>query len=60
MMWLVLALVLAAVAVRLVRRRRAVVLVSPSETISTLNTDRSKKTTKDTRAALDAATRLLR
>jgi hypothetical protein len=60
MRWLVLVLVLAAVLARLVRRRREVVLVSPSETISTLHTGRSKKTTKETKAALDAATRLLR
>jgi hypothetical protein len=43
-----------------VRRRREVVLVSSSETISTLHTGRAKKTTKETKAALEAATRLLR
>jgi len=60
MAWLVLVLVLAAVVARVVRRRREVVLVSSSETISTLHTGRAKKATKETKAALEAATRLLR
>lgn len=60
MMWLLLVGVLLIVAARLMRRRREVVPISRGETISALHSDLSKKTTKGTKEALDAATRLLR
>ncbi len=60
MMRLLVVLALVVVIARLVRRRREVVPIFPWESISTLHSDRSKKTTKETKAALDAATRLLR
>ncbi len=61
MMW-ILAFVLLAIVVlpRLLRRRREIVNVLPSQPISTLHTAMLKKTRKETKAALDAATLLLR
>ena len=60
MMW-ILAIVLFVFIVvpRVLRRRRAVVAVFPSQPISTMNSAMSKKTKKETKAALDAATSLL-
>ncbi len=62
MTWLIGAAVVAVVlgAIRVTRRRRELVTVFPGEPISTLHTDMSKKTSKERRAALDAATQLLR
>ncbi len=63
MVWLIGAIVLVVVlpgAVRLARRRRELVTIFPGEPISTLHTDMSRKTSKETKAALDAATELLR
>lgn len=61
MTWiLVVALLSFVVLPRLLRRRREIVPVSPWQPISTLHTARLKKTDKDTKAALDAATLLLR
>jgi hypothetical protein len=60
MLWLLAVVVLVLVVPRLVRRRRELVPISPWESISTLHTDRSKKTTGATKAALAAATQLLR
>jgi len=45
---------------RLLRRRREVDMVFPSQSISTLDTAMLKKTKKETKAALDAATLLLK
>jgi hypothetical protein len=42
------------------RSRRKSVSVFPADPVSTLHSERSKKVTKETQAALDAATRLLR
>jgi len=61
MAWLLLLVPLLVIVVAvLMRRRRQTVSISSSETISTLHADLSKKATKETKAALDAATRLLR
>jgi hypothetical protein len=60
MLWLLAVVVLVLVAPRLARRRRDLVPIFPWESISTLHTDRSKKTSDATRAALAAATQLLR
>jgi hypothetical protein len=63
MTWLIGTIVVSVVlhsAVRLARRRRGVVTVFPGEPISTLHTDRSRKTSKERKAALDAASQLLR
>lgn len=59
-LWLLLVPLLVIAVGGLMRRRRKVVSISPSETLSTLHTERSRKTTKETKAALDAATRMLR
>jgi hypothetical protein len=58
--WLLLALLVFAVTVRLARRRRMLFTVSPSESISTMHLELSKRQTAKTRAALDAATAALR
>ncbi len=60
MLWLLALLLLVVVLTGLMRRRREVVPIFPWEPISTLHTERSKKTSKETKAALDAATQLLR
>ena len=60
MLWLLLVPLLVIVVAGLIRRRRNVVPVSPSDTISTLHTERSRKTTMEKKAALDAASRMLR
>jgi hypothetical protein len=63
MTWLIGTVVVAVVLhrmIRLARRRRELVTVLPGEPISTLHTDMSKKTSKERKAALDAATQLLR
>jgi hypothetical protein len=58
--WLLLALLVFAVTVPLARRRRMLFTVSPSESISTMHLELSKRQTAKTRAALDAATAALR
>jgi hypothetical protein len=61
MLWaLVGSLVSAFVLLRLGRRRRELIEVSPSEPISPMHLELSKKRTGETKAALDAATELLR
>ncbi len=61
MLWaLVGSLVSAFVLFRLGRRRRELIEVSPSEPISPMHLEFSKKRTGDTKAALDAASKLLR
>ncbi len=61
MLWIVTVVVFVFVVLpRLLRRRREVVAVLPSQPISTMNSTRSRKTKKETKAALDAATSLLR
>jgi hypothetical protein len=63
MTWLigsVVAVVVLHGATRFARRRRELVTVLPGEPISTLHTDRAEKTSKDRKAALDAASQLLR
>jgi hypothetical protein len=60
MTWLLLVGVAFVVVFRLARRRRALFTVSPSESISTLHVDLTRKRTAKTRAALDAATAALR
>ncbi len=60
MIWmLVVVALLVVVLPRLARRRRELVTVFPWEPISTLHTAISRKTSKETKAALDAATQLL-
>lgn len=58
--WLLFAGVAFAVLLRVVRRRRALFTVSPTEPISTVHIERSKKQTAKERAALEAATATLR
>lgn len=53
----VVALVFAVPAV--LRRRREIVKIFPWEPISTLHSDLARRTTKERKAALDAATQLL-
>ena len=61
MLWvLVGVLVLAFVLQRAGRRRRGVIDVVPSEPISPIHLELSRKRTGDTKAALDAASELLR
>jgi hypothetical protein len=59
MLWWIGAVVLLVVIPAVVRRRRETVKVFPWEPISTLHGDMSRKTPKERKAALDAATRLL-
>jgi hypothetical protein len=61
MLWaLVGVLVSAFVLVRSGRRRRDLIEVSPSEPITTMHLELSRKRKGDTKAALDAASELLR
>ena len=60
MIWVLGVLGLVFVAFRLVRGRREVFPVFPWQPISTLHSSWSKRTSKETKAALDAATALLR
>jgi hypothetical protein len=61
MLWAVVgALVSAFLLLRVGRRRRELIQVSPSEPISPMHLGLSKKRTGGTKAALDAASELLR
>lgn len=60
MTYFVLAAVVAAFGFGFARRRKGRVEVAPGDPVSTLHLDMSKKQTKRTRAALDAATSTLR
>jgi hypothetical protein len=60
MTWLMLAAVVVAVVVRVGARRNRRFAVSPSYRISTLHMDLSKRQTRKTRDALDAASSTLR
>jgi len=60
MVWAVVLVVLVFVVPRLLRRRREIVAVFPGQPLSTLNSAWSKRTSKQTKAALNAATSLLR
>jgi hypothetical protein len=60
MAWVLLGGVAFALVLRLVRRRRTLFTVLPSESISTIHVEMSKKHSAKTRAALDAATSALR
>lgn len=57
--WVVLAVIVSAVVVPWILRRRELFTVSPSEPISTMYLEMSKRRT-ETKAALDAANQLLR
>ncbi len=59
MMWLLAALA-SGFALRFGRRRRVLFTVLPSESISTIHVQMSKRQTAKTRAALEAATATLR
>jgi hypothetical protein len=59
MLWLAASLVFVLAVSALSRKRRETVTVVPGEPISTLNTDLSKKHSKEKKRALDAATQLL-
>jgi hypothetical protein len=58
--WLVLAGLAFVFALRFAWRRRALFTVLPTESISTLHGQMSKRQTAETKAALDAATATLR
>ncbi len=60
MKWFLLAGLVVALAVRFARRRRRRFTVSASDPVSTLRVDMSRKQSKETRAALDAASSALR
>jgi hypothetical protein len=60
MIWLLLAVAAVALVVLVFARRRDVVTMSPSEPISTLNLERSRRTTEEKKAALKAANQMLR
>lgn len=60
MTWFLLAAVTALFAARLARRRHRRFPISQSDAVSTLHMDMSRKHTKETRAALDAASSTLR
>ena len=60
MIWFLLAAVAVAIVVARLARQRDVVTMSPSEPISTLNLDRSRRTTDEKKAALKAANQMLR
>jgi|RifCSP16_1_1023843.scaffolds.fasta_scaffold689052_1 hypothetical protein len=61
MTWILAVVLLAFLVIpRLLRRRRGIVTVFPSQPISTLHTTMLRKTKKETKAALDAATMLLK
>ncbi|HSD20692.1 MAG TPA: hypothetical protein VLC54_11675 [Anaeromyxobacter sp.] len=59
MKWLLLAVVVLGFAIRFARRHRHLA-VSPSDPVSTLHLDMSRKQSKETKAALDAASSTLR
>ena len=59
MLWLAGSFVVVLAVAALSRKRREAVTVVPGEPISTLNTDMSKKRSKEKKRALDAATQLL-
>lgn len=59
MSWWIGGIALVFVISALVRRRREIVRIFPWEPISTLHGEMSRKTTKEHKAALDAATQLL-
>jgi hypothetical protein len=58
--WVILGALVASILVVLARRSRSRIVVSPSDPVSTLNSELSKRTSKGKKSALDAATRLLR
>lgn len=60
MLWLLAIAVLVAIGFRLARRRRTLVAVSLSDSISTVHLERSKRHDAKKKAALDAATSSLR
>lgn len=60
MKWLLLAVVVLAFAVRFARNRHRRFAVSPSDPVSTLHLDMSRKQSRETKAALDAASSTLR
>ena len=60
MAWVLGLVALAFILPRLFRGRRGVVAIFPWQPISTLHSAWSKRTSKETKAALDAATSLLR
>ena len=60
MTWFLLAAVSLTLAIRLVRRRHRRGAVSPLDGVSTLHAHMSKRHTRETKAALDAATSALR
>ncbi len=61
MLWVIVAVLLTTLVVpRLARRQRDVVTVTTSEPISTMHLSLSRKRTEEEKAALQAATKLLR
>jgi hypothetical protein len=60
MIWVLGLVVLAFVLPRLIRQRREIVAIFPWQPISTLHSAWSRRTSKERKAALDAATSLLR
>jgi hypothetical protein len=60
MKWFLLAAIVVALAARFGRLRQRRVAVFPSHPVSTLHVDMSKKQSKQTQAALDAASSTLR
>lgn len=60
MAWLLLTGIVIVLALRLARRRRSRFMVLPSESISTIHVELSKRQPARTRAALEAATATLR
>ena len=60
MAWLLLAGIAFVVVLRFARRRRTLFTVLPSESISTIHVELSKRRTAKKRAALEAATDALR
>ena len=60
MAWLLLAGIAFVVVLRFARRRRTLFTVLPSESISTIHVELSKRQTAKKRAALEAATDALR
>ena len=60
MAWVIGLVVLVFVLPQIVRRRREIVAIFPWQPISTLNSALARKTSKERKAALDAATSLLR
>jgi hypothetical protein len=60
MMWLLIAAVALVLVLRLVRRRRTLFTVLPSDSISTIHVEMTRKHTAKTKAALESATESLR